>query len=56
MLWKKRGKASIKGNDLAAFIGEGSEIEGKFTFSGTVMLNGLSFAKSPSASFRGRPC
>jgi cytoskeletal protein CcmA (bactofilin family) len=40
MLWKKSGKFSVKGNDLTAFIGEGSEIEGKFTFGGTVMLNG----------------
>jgi len=40
MLWKKRGKASVKGNDLTAFIDEGSEIEGKYTFSGTVMING----------------
>jgi cytoskeletal protein CcmA (bactofilin family) len=43
MLWKKnngsRGGA-IKGNDLTAFIDEASEIEGKYTFSGTVMLNG----------------
>jgi len=28
------------GSDLTAFIDEGSEIEGKYTFSGTVMLNG----------------
>ena len=40
MLWKKSGKASAKASDLTAFIDEGSEIEGKFTFSGTVMLNG----------------
>ena len=40
MLWKKSGKASVKGSDLTAFIDEGSEIEGKYTFSGTVMLNG----------------
>lgn len=40
MLWKKSGKVSVKGSDLTAFIDEGSEIEGKFTFSGTVMLNG----------------
>src|SRR3989338_7515917 len=39
MLWKKSVKAA-KGGDLTAFIDEGSEIEGKFTFSGTVMLNG----------------
>jgi len=27
-------------NDLTAFIDEGSEMEGRYTFSGTVMLNG----------------
>jgi cytoskeletal protein CcmA (bactofilin family) len=32
-------KHSAKG-DLTAFIDEGSEIEGKYTFSGTVMING----------------
>ncbi len=37
MLWRKR---KFKGSDLAAFIDEGSEIEGKYTFNGTVMLNG----------------
>jgi len=40
MLWNKSGKASAKASDLTAFIDEGSEIEGKYTFSGTVMLNG----------------
>ena len=40
MFWKKRGKPSVRGNDLTAFIDEASEIEGKYTFSGTVMLNG----------------
>ena len=40
MLWKRSGKASAKASDLTAFIDEGSEIEGKYTFSGTVMLNG----------------
>ena len=39
MLWNKNGKADVKG-DLTAFIDEASEIEGKYTFSGTVMLNG----------------
>jgi cytoskeletal protein CcmA (bactofilin family) len=33
MLWKR-------GNDLTTFIDEGSEIEGTYTFSGTVLLNG----------------
>ena len=40
MLWKKSGKPSVRGSDLTAFIDEGSEIEGKYTFSGTVMING----------------
>jgi cytoskeletal protein CcmA (bactofilin family) len=40
MLWKKNGKDGGKGSDLSAYIDEASEIEGKFTFSGTVMLNG----------------
>jgi cytoskeletal protein CcmA (bactofilin family) len=40
MLWKRNGKPSVKGSDLTAFIDEASEIEGKYTFSGTVMLNG----------------
>jgi cytoskeletal protein CcmA (bactofilin family) len=36
-MWKTRpGKAE----QLTAFIDEGSEIEGKYTFSGTLMLNG----------------
>jgi cytoskeletal protein CcmA (bactofilin family) len=39
MLWKKTGKTA-KGADLTAYIDEASEIEGKFTFGGTVMLNG----------------
>ncbi len=36
----KNAKPSVKAGDLAAFIDEGSEIEGKYTFHGTVMLNG----------------
>jgi cytoskeletal protein CcmA (bactofilin family) len=40
MLWKRNGRSSIRGTDLSAFIDESSEIEGKYTFSGTVMLNG----------------
>ena len=42
MLWKKNKgtKGAVMGNDLTAFIDEASEIEGKYTFSGTVMLNG----------------
>jgi cytoskeletal protein CcmA (bactofilin family) len=40
MIWKKKRKHSAKGTDLSAYIDEASEIEGKYTFSGTVMLNG----------------
>jgi cytoskeletal protein CcmA (bactofilin family) len=41
MFGKKNGKsATSRNNDLSAFIDEASEIEGKYTFSGTVMLNG----------------
>jgi cytoskeletal protein CcmA (bactofilin family) len=39
-MWKKSAKRTPKTNDLTAFIDEGSEIEGTYTFSGTVMLNG----------------
>jgi cytoskeletal protein CcmA (bactofilin family) len=37
---KKPPKVAGKGSDLSAYIDEASEIEGKYTFSGTVMLNG----------------
>jgi len=40
MLWKKNGSPAVKDTDLSAYIDEASEIEGKYTFSGTVMLNG----------------
>jgi cytoskeletal protein CcmA (bactofilin family) len=40
MFWKKMSTHSVRGTDLTAFIDEGSDIEGKCTFSGTVMLNG----------------
>ena len=40
-MWKKSKHAGTpKGSDLTAFIDEGSEIEGKYTFRGTVMMNG----------------
>lgn len=39
-MWKKRKHPTPKGSDLTAFIDEGSEIEGKYTFRGTVMMNG----------------
>jgi cytoskeletal protein CcmA (bactofilin family) len=37
---KGNAKSPVKPSDLSAFIDEGSQIEGKYTFSGTVMLNG----------------
>jgi cytoskeletal protein CcmA (bactofilin family) len=42
MLWKRNRKATTakSNSDLSAYIDEASEIEGKYTFSGTVMLNG----------------
>jgi cytoskeletal protein CcmA (bactofilin family) len=42
MRWRKNKHANqgSRGSDLTAFIDEGSEIEGKYTFQGTVMLNG----------------
>lgn len=40
MWWsRKRKSLTLRGN-LTAFIDEGSEVEGKYTFNGTVMLNG----------------
>ena len=40
-MWKRSKHAGTpKGSDLTAFIDEGSEIEGKYTFRGTVMMNG----------------
>src|SRR5207245_7287176 len=39
MRWRK-SKPTSRTSDLTAFIDEGSEIEGKYTFQGTVMLNG----------------
>ena len=40
MFWHRKRTSSAQRRDLTAFIDEGSEIEGKYTFSGTVMLNG----------------
>ena len=37
--WKSQGRQH-RGNDLTAYIDEGSEIEGTYTFSGTVLVNG----------------
>jgi cytoskeletal protein CcmA (bactofilin family) len=36
----KRGAAPLKPGDFTTLIDEGSEIEGKFSFSGSVMVNG----------------
>lgn len=40
MLWKRRSVALPKGRDYTTYIDEGSEIEGKFSFSGSVLVNG----------------
>ena len=40
MFRKKRPKSQRRNDDFSAYIDEGSEIEGTYTFSGTVMLNG----------------
>jgi cytoskeletal protein CcmA (bactofilin family) len=39
-LWNRSGKFPVKANGVTAFIDESSEIEGKYTFSGVVLLNG----------------
>ena len=40
MWWTRKPKSSSQRGNLTAFIDEGSELEGKYAFSGTVMLNG----------------
>jgi cytoskeletal protein CcmA (bactofilin family) len=40
MMWSKQPETDAKPPDHTAIIGEGSEIEGKYTFSGTLILNG----------------
>ena len=40
MWWTRKDRSSSPRGNLTAFIDEGSEIDGKYTFSGTVMLNG----------------
>lgn len=41
MMFRSNGKAGGKSTgELTAFLDEASEIEGKFSFSGTVMING----------------
>ena len=39
-MFKRGVKDAVKESDLTGFIDEASRIEGKYTFSGTVMLNG----------------
>jgi len=39
MTWLLKRKPQVKRGDFTAVIDEGSELEGKYTFSGTVMLN-----------------
>jgi cytoskeletal protein CcmA (bactofilin family) len=39
-LWNRSGKSPVKAKGVTAFIDESSEIEGKYTFSGVVLLNG----------------
>ena len=39
-MWNRSRKSPIKTSGVTAFIDEGSEIEGKYTFSGVVLLNG----------------
>lgn len=38
--WRSAPKPAPRPGDLSGFIDEGSEIEGTYAFSGTVMLNG----------------
>lgn len=40
LLWSRTRKRSPRINGLTAFLDEGSEIEGKYTFSGVALLNG----------------
>ena len=40
MWWNRKRTASARSGDLTAFVDEGSEIDGKYTFRGTAMLNG----------------
>ncbi len=40
MPWRKRDKPPVKDGEHTTHIEEGSEIDGKFTFTGTVVMNG----------------
>jgi len=40
LLWNRSSKLPARTNGLTAFLDEGSEFEGRYTFSGVVLLNG----------------
>ena|SRR5688500_11465049 len=40
MPWRKSDRPPVKEGEHTTYIEEGSEIDGKFTFTGTVVLNG----------------
>lgn len=40
MFWKRSRTRSPRPDDLTAFVDAGSEIEGRYSFRGTAMLNG----------------
>ncbi len=40
LLWNRSRKPHARARGLTAFLDEGSEIEGKYTFSGVALLNG----------------
>ncbi len=40
LLWNRSSKLPARTKGLTAFLDEGSEIEGRYTFSGVVLLNG----------------
>src|SRR5262249_36624815 len=40
ILWNRSPKLPAKANGLTAFLDEGSEIEGRYTFTGVALLNG----------------
>jgi cytoskeletal protein CcmA (bactofilin family) len=39
-IWRRKGRSATPPRGITAFLDEGSEIEGKYTFSGTALLNG----------------
>jgi cytoskeletal protein CcmA (bactofilin family) len=39
-LWRSKPRRDPRPDDLTAFVDEGSEIDGRYTFRGTAMLNG----------------